>query len=422
MIAKTFAPFFLFLLPLLSFAQLPAGSIAQYPLNNTANDISGNGYNGTLTATTNATNRFGAGNSATGFTAGTSTGTFPAALVTAMQDDFSIGYWFNTTMTAPSSSQWFGGAALVDAEVCGATSDWGTALINGGAVAFGIGNPDLTITSPLAGYNDGNWHFVTATRAEAAGTITLYIDGTQVATTSGTSTASRTAPPLIGLGRNPCAATGVYTGSLDDMIAYSRTLSATEVSNLYNYYSGIAPPLTWLSFSGRPNEGRVLLQWQVGDVVDNDHFEIDRSTDAVNFSPIGIVPYNADGIANPGIQTFQYTDPNPVKGRNFYRIKQVDADNRFSFSRIIEVDAASIPTGVQLQTNPVRSSVILLDPGQARIGRIQVVDLSGRIIADEAPNSTNASISVNVAQLQPGYYFLRISANQTTTTLPFIKL
>ena len=54
----------LFFSPFTLLAQLPSGAVALYPRdNNNINDISGNGYNGTLTSTSAATNRFGTSNS-----------------------------------------------------------------------------------------------------------------------------------------------------------------------------------------------------------------------------------------------------------------------------------------------------------------------------------------------------------------------
>ena len=421
MIPKTVAATFLALVPFFLFAQLPSGAIALYPLNNAASDVSGNGYDGALTATVTATNRFTAASNATGFTAGTSSGTLPGSLVTAMQNDFSIGYWFRTTMSASSSTQWYGGAAMVDAEVCGVTSDWGTALINGGAVAFGIGNPDITLISPAAGYNDGNWHFVTATRNASAGAITLYIDGAQVATTTGTATTARTAPTSIGLGRNVCVPTGVYTGTLDDAIAYTRTLSSTEVGNLYNYYTGIALPLTWLSFTGHASAHSVVLQWQVGQVTGNDHFGIEHSTNGINFNQIG-VRSNNDNDPTHGQLTYQFIDPNPVAGENFYRVKQVDIDGHYTFSPVFEIHVSSAPSTTRLQSNPVRDAITLLNPGQQLISRLQVLDVSGRVILSQAPNSTNALITTDLQSIQPGYYLLRFGSATTTSTIAFIKL
>src|SRR5258705_994170 len=192
-----------------SLAQVPSGYVGSYHLNNSAVDNSGNGYNGSLTSTSAGLNRFGASNEATSFTSGSSTGSLPSGLVTALQNDFSICYWFKTSMTANSSSQWYGGQALVDAEVCGGTPDWGTALFDGGKVCMGIGNPDLTLKS-TSSYNYGHWQFLTAVRNKAAGSIILYIDGSQVATTSGTTTSALTAPTFLGLGKNPCSSSAMF--------------------------------------------------------------------------------------------------------------------------------------------------------------------------------------------------------------------
>jgi len=420
MIPKTIAAILLACLPCLVFAQLPSGAAALYPLNNSANDISGNGYDGTLTGTSATTNRLATASAATAFSSGTSSGTLPGSLVTALQNDFSIGYWFKTSMTAPSSTQWYGGTALVDAEVCGGTSDWGTALINGGGIAFGMGNPDITIFSSATNYNDGNWHFVTATRAAASGTITLYVDGAQVASTTGTATSARTAPTLIGLGRNVCVTGGVYTGSLDDAIAYPRTLSSTEVSNLYNY-SATVLPLSWISFTGQAKDDGVVLQWQVGQVSDNDRFEIERSGDGNQFERIGVVS-NSDKGAKQGIQSYQFTDVHPARDLNFYRVRQVDIDGRATYSSVVEVKMIVAGAAIRLQSNPVRGTVTLMNPGQQLINRLQVLDASGRVLLSKTPNSNNSLITTDVQHIQPGYYLLRFGSAKTMSTIGFIKL
>ncbi|HET6252913.1 MAG TPA: LamG-like jellyroll fold domain-containing protein [Puia sp.] len=402
-------------------AQLPAGSVALYPLNNSANDVSGNGYNGTLVSTSADANRFGTAGSATAFTAGTSTGTLPSGLVTAMADDFTVGYWLKTTMSAPSSTQWYGGAALVDAEVCGGTSDWGTALINGGQIAFGIGNPDITIISPLS-YNDGAWHFVTATRSEAAGVITLYVDGSQVATTSGTSTAPRVAPTLIGLGRNDCVATGVFTGTLDDMIAYNSALTPTQVSNLYNFYNSIALPIHWGTFTGELSAGSVYLSWTTENSSDDDLFEIERATAGGAFSRIGEVSA-ADGLPAAAASTkYTFVDTDPADGNNEYRIEGIDRSGNSSWTSILNFTVTSSSTQVRLKSNPVSSSLSLVNSGGIQIIRLQVLDVAGRILIDQAPNSSNSLVGLNTSGLKSGYYFLRIGEPGNVVTLPFLKL
>ncbi len=402
-------------------AQLPAGSVALYPFNNSAVDVSGNGYNGTLVSTSADVNRFGSANGATAFIAVTSTGTLPSGLVTALANDFTVGYWVKTTMSAPSNTEWYGGAALVDAEVCGGTSDWGTALINGGQIAFGIGNPDITIVSPLS-YNDGTWHFVTATRAEAAGVITLYVDGSQVATISGTSTAPRTAPPLIGLGRNPCVATGVFTGSLDDLIAYNSTLTPTQVADLYNFYSAIALPIHWGSFTGQVESSQTYLTWTTENSSNNARFVIERSASGIAFSTIGEIPAGDGTPASAGGFTYGFVDTNPAKGDNYYRIEGIDVDGTSTWTSILELTVAGAPAGIRLQANPVPDELTLVNNGGLMINRLQVLDVAGRVLVDQASNSRNSLVGLNTSGLKSGYYFLRVVEPGNMVTIAFIKL
>jgi hypothetical protein len=407
--------------PVLLFGQ-PAGSIARYPLDNSATDVSGNGYNGTLTGTSNDANRFATANTATAFVSGTGSGSFPAALVTALSNDFSIGYWFKTTMSAPTAAQWYSGISLVDAEVCGVTNDYGTALIDGGKVAMGIGNPDITIKSTLATYNDGAWHFVTATRNQAGGVIILYIDGAQVATSSGTSTLALTAPAFIGLGTNPCNGSGVFTGSLDDAIAYNRVLTPAEVTNLFNFYNAVPLPLHWGSFTGQVEGATVYLEWETDNSGNNDHFEIEHSATGIDFSAIGVVPDKDATHISAGGSWYDFTDPHPAKGNNFYRIRQVDRDGKYSWSSILEFSVVQAVSGIHLRTNPVLDAATLMNNDQLLIQRMQVMDISGRVLIDQAPRSSNTQLNIGMQSLRPGYYLLKIGVAGNNTTIGFVKI
>lgn len=402
-------------------AQIPATPIAEYPLNINANDFSSNAYNGTLTSTTNTTNRFGTASKAQAFTASVSTGTLPLALATAMQNDFSLGYWFKTNMVASSSSQWYGGNAMVDAEVCGATNDWGTALIDGGKVCFGIGNTDITIKSSSSTYNDGAWHFVTVTRNKTAGTIILYVDGAQVATTAGTNTGILNAPNLVGLGRNPCAVGGVFTGSLDDIIAYNRVLSAAEITNLYTFLNAAVLPLQWVSFTGSINGGKTTLQWEVTNAINNNYFEIEQSADGMHFAVAGTVQNN-EGVSHaPGNLSYTFSVAALSGSVVYYRLKQADLDGKYALSKTIRLAPRNSVAGLYLQVNPVTDELVLVNSRQILIKRLVVTDMSGRIVSDAAINSNSWVIRSATRNLLPGYYLLRISGADGNSSLPLIK-
>lgn len=381
--------------------------------------MGGNNYNGTLTSTAGTTDRFGNANGATVFTSGSSVGSLPLSLVSAVGDDFTLGFWFQTTMTAPSGTQWFQGAALVDAEMCGVTTDWGVALIDGGKVSFGIGSPDITIKSP-ANYNNGNWHFVTITRNKTAGTITLYMAGVQVVTTSGTTTAALSAPSSIRLASNPCAPTGVYTGAIDDIVLYNRVLSASEVTSLYNQLNAFVLPLRWVSFAAYSQNSHAVLKWEVESVVNNDRFEVEHSTDGNVFSKKGSIA-DGDGIRTGGQTSYTFLDKSAARGNNWYRIRQVDRDGKFTFSKSINLNLDNRASGFQLGSNPAKNDLVIINKGQLRISQVQISDLSGRLVLNTKMQSTGNVTLTGTGSLKPGYYLLRVVNAGGEWVAPWVK-
>jgi hypothetical protein len=393
------------LLPSLAYAQLPLGFVAKYQLNNnTANDISGNNYNGTLKSTTATVNRFGVTNAAVLFKSGSSYGTLPVMV----ENDFSIGFWMKTTMNANSGTQWYQGQSLVDAEVCGVINDWGTALINGGKVAFGVGNPDITIISPAGvSYNDGSWHFVTVTRSQSLGASALYMDGVMVTSGTGLNTGVLNSPSIIGLGRNNCTGAD-YAGALDDIIFYNRVLSSAEVTTLYNTSDAYALPLNWLSFTGQKDLSDVNLSWLISNADLTQNFIVERSTDAINFSEIGNLA-EKDGIASAGGNLlFSFSDLQPFEGINYYRINEVGPDGTNYFSKILAIKYQQSVSGIHILANPVHNMLVICNPGQQSIGEMELMDMTSRELIHQFSASQNSLITINVTRLIPGYYLLRI--------------
>ena len=201
------------------------GLVAEYKFEGTAQDTSGNGYNGTYSA--NGLTSFVTGevdSSAINFSGG------DASFVTVpnpVGNDFSIAFWVNTTATG-GTGQWWAGDGLVDADVPGVTNDFGVALV-GATVGFGIGNPDTTFTATTA-INDGNWHHVVATRSGVTGAIQIYVDGT-LETTGTAATATRSAPVTLNIGKIHSGG-GYFPGSIDEVRIYNYVISPATVRQL----------------------------------------------------------------------------------------------------------------------------------------------------------------------------------------------
>jgi hypothetical protein len=212
-------------------AGLSDGLVAHYPLDGDVNDVSGNGNHGAANGEIALTiDRFNKANGAYSFDGVNDYLRLP----NTVSRDFTVAFWLKTVKQAPTGTHWFEGWGLIDAEGCGIVNDWGLALIDGGKVSFGIGNPDTTIKS-TAMVNDSNWHFILGTRTQSTGTFQLYIDGVLQATEKGNSNTLQAAP-WIGIGNNSCSVSANrnwLNGTIDHIRIYNRILTDTETQQLY---------------------------------------------------------------------------------------------------------------------------------------------------------------------------------------------
>jgi hypothetical protein len=104
----------------------------------------------------------------------------------------------------------------VDGEIGGVANDFGISLC-AGKIAFGIGNPDVTINSATS-VNDGAWHAIAVTRSGSE--MKIYIDGVVNASENGGPTGGRQVTNLR-IGLQPTGAGGSLDGQIDDVRLYT---------------------------------------------------------------------------------------------------------------------------------------------------------------------------------------------------------
>ena len=90
-------------------------------------------------------------------------------------------------------------------------------------------------------------------------------------------------------------------------------------------------PVELAHFSARQNDCKVILTWITDSEINNDYFELQRSTDGRSFETIEEIKGSGSTFAN---QTYTYTDQ-PKSVNNYYRLKQIDFDRNFTFSNVI---------------------------------------------------------------------------------------
>jgi hypothetical protein len=121
---------------------------------------------------------------------------------------------------------------LVDGEIGGVANDFGVCLADG-RIAFGIGNPDVTLLSNSS-VNDGVWHAIAVTRSGSE--MKIYIDGVENASRNDGPTGGRQVSALR-IGMQATGANGSLSGQIDDVRLY------TSASKSY-VLAAITGPLT----------------------------------------------------------------------------------------------------------------------------------------------------------------------------------
>ena len=263
-----------------------------------------------------------------------------------------------------------------------------------------------------------DWHHAAIVRDN--GTMYIYIDGVQrVSGPEGSATPSYPINPIAGAmafsGFSP-PRYNPLAGKMDEIRIYNRALTALEIAQLAPF----ALPLELGDFNASKTAAGIQLEWQTLSEQHTSHFDVLRSTDGINFSLIGTVA--AVGQSNTP-RLYHFTDYPGLDKTVFYRLKMVDADNRFVFSRVVAVKS-SMDGGLQLFPNPAKDVLQIQVPATAReTVQLSIIDASGKICLQrqvELKEGTNA-ISQPVGLLSPGTFYLSIKQQNGVLTKPFVK-
>lgn len=203
---------------------------------------------------------------------------------------------------------------------------------------------------------------------------------------------------------------------LAQMLFISST-STCYIDNVYFYNSPL--PVTLKSFQAFISGNKSLLKWTTANESNNKGFAIERSLDNKIWSEIGFV----NGAVNSTSQkNYSFTDNNPLKSLNYYRLKQIDFDGQTSISKIEQLDFSKILNQVlQVYPNPT-SSFINLPLGNINgMAKYDILNLSGRAVLTASINSINANTNfkINVSGLENGVYFIKYNDGETTSTARF---
>ncbi len=191
--------------------------------------------------------------------------------------------------------------------------------------------------------------------------------------------------------------TGLPNGTHHLFIRTKEANGKWSLTNVFPFLINAPLPITLVYFNVKAEGKKAHLSWQTATEQNSDRFEIERSFDGLHFEKIGSV--KAAGNSTSHID-YNFFDLAPKKGINYYRLKEVDIDNRLQYS---ETKTAQFGDDVPfvLYNNLTKGEDIKM-----RVGIfpavLSVFDVSGRKLKEV--NITGNSYSLSVAGFANGTY------------------
>lgn len=232
----------------------------------------------------------------------------------------------------------------------------------------------------------------------------------------------------IDIGGNNVTETLVLTGLTTSTLYYFRIFGATNsVANQTGTYTfcgttqvGSAPLAVSLgNLTGFYQNNTATLKWETQTEINNLNFEIERSTDGVNFIKAGTVA--AAGNSNT---TKQYTFSDAVSAAVlYYRLKINDVNGGYKYSSVIKI-ATSSDNIISIVKNPVMGDdlQISVTSTKAKMVTFTIVNNTGSIINSKTIAVSKGVNAVSITQHLPaGTYLLQALSGADVNTVKFIK-
>jgi hypothetical protein len=152
-----------------------------------------------------------------------------------------------------------------------------------------------------------------------------------------------------------------------------------------------------LGFTAVPENNTVNGEWNVMNEAGVNHYELQHSADAVNFSAIGNIIADAGDAVT---KSYHLIHADPVDGKNYYRVKIVKEDGSFTYSAVKEV---VFGTEIQVYPNPFVSKInISVNAKTSANYTVRIMNASGQQVMQRA--FTGASASFDLSGLSAGSY------------------
>jgi streptogramin lyase len=177
------------------------------------------------------------------------------------------------------------------------------------------------------------------------------------------------------------------------------------------------PPYKLISFGGKRTGAEILLKWNTVNEFDYTSFELQKSTDGVNFESV-------KNMQSGSVGNYSFKDVFAGLSDVYYRLKQVDINDRVSYSEIIIISTKGDGALLSIFPNPA-SNIIQFQLKADVKGPIRLKIFNSMGILMKSSSFTSSTGGQDISSLIPGSYTIELSdlnSKKILLTGKFIKI
>lgn len=213
------------------------------------------------------------------------------------------------------------------------------------------------------------------------------------------------------------ASNGTYTAQITDASGCTGSGSVTITPSTCSVILAV----TDLNFTAQKQGNIALLKWGTASETNNSYFNVERSTDGINWQVIGTVTAKGNSTT---LTSYSFADALPVGGTNYYRLKQVDVNGIFKYSQVKAL-LFSDNWLVKTYPNPVQNLMLLeFNSNKDEDAAIIIYAASGQVVYKTQRRLSKGLNRVKLNTLQAlaqGAYIVTISTTENIFRSKFVK-
>ncbi len=176
-------------------------------------------------------------------------------------------------------------------------------------------------------------------------------------------------------------------------------------------YTGPILPVELLDLTGYITNNTAVLKWTTLTEKELNNFDVERSDDGINFKNVGTVKAVGNSSVANNYSYLDYTSFNEIK---YYRLKQVDINGKFSYSKTISIHNNLKSDEIGIFPNPVSDLLILQSKGiNKKSLDIELMNVNGQVAKRRQFLQGSTICYLDVKSIDSGTYFLSVSDGTT---------